>query len=93
MEQLTWTGGLGVVLDPIFLTLIGLLLVALAAQIVLAYVAPSGRVQVNPDGTIAAGTGPHAMSVRASVYLLLGVVAAILVYIVMGALRCCVSSS
>ncbi len=86
MEPLTYTGGLGTVLDPIFQILIVGLALALLSQIVLSFVAPSGRAHINPDGTLAASVGPHGLSIRLSTYLFLGVVAISLVYLVVGAL-------
>lgn len=85
MEPLTYTGGLGTVLDPIFQILVALMILALAAQVVLSYAAPAGRAQINSDGTLVADAGPHGISVRLSSYLFFGVVAALIVYIVMGA--------
>ncbi|THH38378.1 ABC transporter permease [Aliishimia ponticola] len=85
MEPLTWTGGLGTVLDPIFFLAAGLLAVSLVLQVILAYAAPSGRAQINPDGTIAADTGPYGMVSRASMYLLLLLIATVLAYIAVGA--------
>ncbi len=85
MEPLTWTGGLGSVLDTIFLVTVCFFFAVLLVQVVLSYVAPEGRVSVNADGTIARGTGPYAVASRLSGFLLLAVIGFILIYILGGA--------
>jgi len=86
MEQLTWTGGLGSVLDPLFLFLVAALLVSIVARIALSFATPPGRISVNADGTIAQDTGPYGMASQAVMWLLLAVIAVVVLYIVGGAL-------
>ncbi|MFK7875051.1 MAG: ABC transporter permease [Paracoccaceae bacterium] len=85
MEQLTWTGPLGSVLDPIFLGLAGLLFVAAVVQIVLSILAPSGRIEVNADGSIAAARGPYGLSSKVTMGLVALTILALLIYVILGA--------
>ncbi|MEM6373281.1 MAG: ABC transporter permease [Pseudomonadota bacterium] len=86
MEPLTWTGGLGTVLDPVLYVVVALFLVAVVAQIVLGVVAGNQRVITNPDGTLSSATGPYGMATQATRWIGLALVAIILVYIVVGVL-------
>ena len=82
MEALTWTGSLGAILNPILMILISLLVVALIAQLVLGLFAPAQTLQSNPDGTIAATSGPLGLAESGVKYLFLGVVVIAIAYVV-----------
>ena len=84
MEPLTWTGSIGAVLDPLLLVSVCVLILSLLLQIVLAYAAPSGRMAVNADGTIAMDMSLHGRVSRISGWALLAVVGVVLLYIVGG---------
>ena len=58
MEPLTWTGDVGVFLDPIAYTLAILFIIAVAVQIVLSVMTSGARVVTNPDGTLSSAGGP-----------------------------------
>lgn len=85
MEPLTWTGGLGVVMDPIFGSLTVFFAVWLIGQIVLAYTVPEERATVNPDGTLTASRGIYSIAARGSMILLMAWIGVLLIYIVVGA--------
>ena len=82
MEALTWTGSLGSILNPVLMILVGLLAVAIVAQMVLGLFAPPQTLQANPDGTIAATGGPLGLAETGVKYLFLGVLAIVIAYIV-----------
>jgi peptide/nickel transport system permease protein len=85
MQHLTWTGMLGPILNPIFLTLVGVFILAVLAQIVLSF-ATSAEGSVNPDGTVAT---PQRLFDRASMtarLVFLALVGIILIYIIGGIL-------
>ena len=82
MEALTWTGSLGSYLNPIFMILVGLLVIALIAQLVLGFFAPAQTLQANPDGTIAATQGPLGMAETGVKWLFLGTLIVVVAYIV-----------
>ncbi|MBM2576665.1 ABC transporter permease [Jannaschia sp. Os4] len=85
MEPLTWTGGLGDVLDPLFLVSIIALLVSAALSIVVSVATPAQRIVVNPDGTIAAAEGLPGLTAKAQRWSLYAVIGIALAYVVGGA--------
>ena len=85
MEPLTWTGGLGAILDPILYVVVLAFVACVVARILLSFVTAEQRLGVNPDGTMIAATGPHAMAVRGTQFLLLALIAVLVAYIVLGA--------
>ncbi|SLN15572.1 ABC transporter permease [Roseisalinus antarcticus] len=84
MEQLTWTGSIGIILNPILLAVVAALVVAILVQIVMGFATPAPTLQSNPDGTIAATPGFAGVAERALTLLILALVAVILAYIVAG---------
>ena len=86
MEQLTWTGNLGAILNPLFYALLAIFLLVVVARIIFVNVTPEQRMNVNPDGTMSMGSGPLSVLTAASYYLLLAVVAALCAYIILGAI-------
>ncbi|MCK0094391.1 ABC transporter permease [Yoonia sp. F2084L] len=82
MEALTWTGSLGTILNPALMVLLALLAVAIVAQLILGFFAPAQTLQSNPDGTIAATTGPLGLAETGVKYAFLGVLAIVVAYIV-----------
>ena len=85
MEPLTWTGGLGEILDPVFLVCVLALLVSVVLGIVVSLVAAPQRISVNPDGTVAAAEGLPGLAARAQAWSLYAVVGVVLAYVVGGA--------
>ena len=57
MEPLTWTGSLGLILNPLLTISATLLLVSAVAQIIAGFFAPAVTLQSNADGTIIARGG------------------------------------
>lgn len=86
MEPLTWTGGLGVFLDPITFALALLFMTAVAVQVVLSVATRGARVAPSTDGTFSAASGPYGMASRATRYSGMALGALILVYLSIGAL-------
>ena len=86
MEPLTWTGSLGVALDPILYYLSIAFSIAVLAMVVLAYTTGGQRVITNADGTLSNAGGPYDTSVQAVRWLGLGLVLLALAYIIIGAL-------
>ena len=82
MEALTWTGSLGTILNPVLMVLLALLAVAIVAQLILGFLAPAQTLQSNPDGTIAATTGPLGLAEKGVKYTFIGVLAVVIAYIV-----------
>jgi peptide/nickel transport system permease protein len=85
MEPLTWTGGLGTVLNPILFLLVPLFAVSVLARIILSFFEPDTGIQTNPDGTIIATGGVWGMSAKLMNYLGLALLAVVLAYLVIGA--------
>ncbi|MEO0939741.1 MAG: ABC transporter permease [Pseudomonadota bacterium] len=84
MDPLTWTGALAPLNIALYLAALALAL-AVAANIIISIVAPdNGPITVNPDGTIAATTGPAAMVKTAMRWSFYAVVLIVLAYIVLG---------
>ena len=84
MEQLTWTGALGDVLDTPFLILVGVFALALLVMIVLSIASSGQRVITNADGTLSTAGSPYSMSVSTVRWLGLALIALMIVYIVGG---------
>ncbi|MGR3486136.1 MAG: ABC transporter permease [Paracoccaceae bacterium] len=84
MEPLTWTGAVGAFLNPLALVIVAALVLAILAQIVLSFAIPDGPVQVNPDGTIVARTGPRALADKAVGYLFMALLIVIVAYLTAG---------
>ena len=82
MEALTWTGSLGIILNPVLTVVLALLAIAILAQFVLGFFAPPQTLQPNPDGTIAATGGPLGLVESGGKYLFVAAVVVVLAYIV-----------
>ncbi|MBV6634352.1 MAG: ABC transporter permease [Mameliella sp.] len=85
MDPLTWTGGLGSVLNPILTILVPVFAVALVAKIILSFFEPDTGIQTNPDGTIIATGGIWGLSAKLVIWLGLALLLVVLAYIVAGA--------
>ena len=83
MEELTWTGSLSG-LNIIFLLVLGLLGLAVVAQILMSFVPQDGGREINADGTLAAHKGPAGLLNAAVGYLFYALIALILVYVLGG---------
>jgi peptide/nickel transport system permease protein len=83
-EFLTWTGAAGPILNPLLWALAVLWLVAVAAQALLSLLAPGGGAVALRDGTMAARRSPADLAALAARFLLLGVVAVLAGYVVLG---------
>ncbi|MBY6114520.1 ABC transporter permease [Mameliella alba] len=86
MDPLTWTGGLGTVLNPILTILVPVFAVALVAKIILSLFEPDTGIQTNPDGTIMATGGVWGLSAKLVNWLGLAVLALVLAYVIGGIL-------
>ncbi|MGP6086046.1 ABC transporter permease [Antarctobacter jejuensis] len=84
-SELSWTGGLGTVLDPILFILVPIFAVAVVAKIVLSFFEPDTGIQTNPDGTIIATGGVWGLSAKLVNWLGLALLALVLAYILGGA--------
>jgi peptide/nickel transport system permease protein len=82
MEALSWTGGLGTILNPALTVLVALLAVAIVAQLVLGLFAAPMTLQSNADGTLQSRGGALGTSEVAVKYLGLGVLAVVVAYVV-----------
>ncbi|WP_305970864.1 MULTISPECIES: ABC transporter permease [unclassified Mameliella] len=85
MDPLTWTGGLGPVLNPILTILVPVFAVALVAKIILSFFEPDTGIQTNPDGTIIATGGIWGLSTKLVNWLGLALLLVVLAYVVVGA--------
>ena len=61
MEELTWTGSLGDILDPILFTLVPLFAALIVLRIAVSILLPAPTMQTNPDGTLSAVSGGPAV--------------------------------
>jgi peptide/nickel transport system permease protein len=82
MEALTWTGALGGFLNPLLMVLVALFAVALVAQLVLGLFAAPLSLQSNADGTLLRRGGPLGLAENATKWLLFGIIAVCVAYIV-----------
>ncbi len=85
MDPLTWTGAL-YVLNPVFLALVALLLIAVVLQIILSFFAAEATINANPDGTAIARGGAYGLSENAVRWLFVALVVVCIVYIFGGAI-------
>jgi len=86
MEQLTWTGSLGAVLDPLLGVAAVAVGVAALATIVLSFVDAPVSVQANADGTVTARTGATGLAASALRLAVLGLLLVLLGYVIGGIL-------
>ncbi len=82
MEPLTWTGSLGIVLNPFLGIVTVLFLTSLVAQTVGGLFAPAVTLQANPDGTLQTRGGVLGILELAMKYLLVAIVGGVVAYIV-----------
>jgi len=86
MEQLSWTGAIGPLLNPVLFLLAGILAISAVLQFVLALV-PSNEIErINPDGTVVARGGFYGLTAKATRYSFLGIIGVILLYVISGVL-------
>lgn len=85
MDPLTWTGSLSF-LNPVYALLWLALALVVALRIVLAFLPEGGAVGINPDGTALARPGFRGLLGQGTRWLLLGLAAVTLAYIVGGIL-------
>lgn len=84
MENLTWTGSLGTILDPLLFSVAGFFIVAIVAQIVLSFFAAPVTLQSNADGTLVKRGGFVGIVELMSKSLLWALIAVVLAYIIGG---------
>ncbi|MEN9062638.1 ABC transporter permease [Ponticoccus litoralis] len=84
MEDLTWTGWLGTVLDPVFYVLVPVFAASLAARILLSWFEPDPGIRSNPDGTLMATGGLRGLSARVSNRIGLALLALVMAYLLGG---------
>ena len=83
---LSWTGNLGLALNPMMAALFVALAVAVVAQIFLSFFAPEMTLQSNADGTLMRRSGPLGHVENAVKWLFLGLIIGALIYICVGVL-------
>lgn len=84
MDPLTWTGAIGVVLNPIFLIAVALFMVMLIVQFVLSFTAPPPSIMANPDGSAMTTGGTLGLVSRVNLYLFLAILAMLCIYLLCG---------
>ena len=84
MEPLTWTGAVGIVMNPIFFVVVGLFAIMLLVQFVLSFTAPPPSITVNPDGSAMSSGGTIDLVGRINSYLFMGLLGIFAVYIFSG---------
>ncbi len=84
MEPLTWTGPFGSVIDPVFITVAYVFIIAVVLQIIGSFVLPAIEETVNSDGTIRQAMGPNLMIAMGVKYSLLALLALCVLYILAG---------
>ncbi len=84
MDPLTWTGSVGIVLNPIFFVVVGLFAVMLVIQFVLSFTAPPPSITVNPDGSAMSSGGTIDLVGRINSYLFLGLLGILATYMFSG---------
>lgn len=77
MDPLTWTGSLGVVLNPVMLALLAVAAIGIVAQFVLPLV-----IATNQRGALALQRGPADYAAMAVQYSLFGIIAIIKIYVI-----------
>ena len=86
MDSLTWTGGLGTVLNPILFILVPVFLAAVVARIALSFFEPDTGIQTNADGSIIATGGVWGLVSKLTTYLGLALLVVVLAYLLIGAI-------
>ena len=84
MENLTWTGSLGTILNPALLVAAGLFALAVVLQILTSLVVEPYRAQTLPDGRLSRRGGAIGLIERAPQYLLWILILIVLGYLVGG---------
>ena len=84
MENLTWTGTLGTILNPALLAAAGLFAIAVVLQILTSLVVEPYRAQTLPDGRLSRRGGAIGFIERAPQYLLWALILIVLGYLVGG---------
>ncbi|SHJ26456.1 peptide/nickel transport system permease protein [Shimia gijangensis] len=84
MENLTWTGSLGSILDPVFQIVAVVFLLLVALQFVTSLVLAPASDKINSDGTITLDRGPSALIGMAVRYSFLALLAICLAYLILG---------
>ncbi len=84
MENLTWTGTLGTILNPALLAAAGLFAMAVVLQILTSLVVEPYRAQTLPDGSLSRRGGAIGLIERAPQYLLWALILIVLGYLVGG---------
>ena len=85
MEPLTWTGTLGIFLDPVLYAVSAIFIIAVLTQIALSIVSSGDRVVTNPDGTLSSSGGAYGMVSTATRWVGAALVGVVLIYLVVGA--------
>ncbi len=87
MEELTWTGSLGDILDPILFVLVPVFVALVVLRIAVSVLLPAPTMQTNPDGTLSAVSGGPAVWVpKLSNLSGLLLLALVLAYLIVGAI-------
>jgi peptide/nickel transport system permease protein len=86
MEPLTWTGSLGVILNPLFFLAVAALAAAILLSFVTSFFAAPATLESNADGTVTAKTGLGGLSELATRISLLALILVLLAYLLGGLL-------
>lgn len=84
MDNLTWTGSLGTILDPILFVLVTLLAISIVVQIIMSLFVEAPTLQSNPDGSLIARGGIYGLVSKVTNWSFLGTVAVLAAYIIGG---------
>jgi len=84
MDNLTWTGSLGTILNPALVVAAGLFAIAVVLQILASLVVEPYRAQTLPDGRLSRRGGVTGLIERAPQYLLWALILIVLGYLVGG---------
>lgn len=84
MDNLTWTGSLGTILDPILFVLVTILAISIVVQIIMSLFVEAPTLQSNPDGSLIARGGIYGLVSKVTNWSFLGTVAVLAAYIVGG---------
>ncbi|MBO6854949.1 MAG: ABC transporter permease [Marivivens sp.] len=84
MDNLTWTGSLGTILDPILFILVTILAISIVVQIIMSLFVEAPTLQSNPDGSLIARGGAYGLVSKVTNWSFLGTVAVLAAYLIGG---------
>ena len=87
MDNLTWTGSLGTILDPILFILVTILAISIVVQIIMSLFVEAPTLQSNPDGSLIARGGAYGLVSKVTNWSFLGTVAVLAADLIGGVVR------